>query len=96
MKTQVLKSQLSTEERETILNISYADDDVVYMDTTILKDYNKAVKQGWELIGQYVYEDGTVAGGQFKAPRRCLSLRNIKERELSDKQKENLKRHTNK
>ena len=92
MKTQLIKSQLSADERETIFNISYAEDDIVYMDTTILKDYNKAVKQGWELVEQYVYEDGSVCGGQFKAPRRCLSIHNIKKRELSDKQIANLEK----
>ena len=95
MKQQILKSQLSTDERETILSISHSEDNVVYMDTTILKDYNKAVKQGWEVVEQYVYEDGSIAGGYLKAPRRCLSIRNTKERELSDKQKENLRRFAN-
>lgn len=92
MKKQIIKSQLTPDERETLFNILYAEDDVVYMDTTILKDYNRAIKQGWELLAQYVYEDGSVAGGQFKAPRRCLSIRNTKERELSEQQIANLEK----
>lgn len=92
MKTQIIRSQLSVDERETLFNISYAEDDIVYMDTTILKDYNRAIKQGWELLEQYVYEDGSVCGGHFKAPRRCISIRNTKEREISEKQMENLKK----
>lgn len=90
MKTQIFNSRLSSEEKETFFNISYNEDEVVYMDTTILKDYNRALKQGWELIEQFKYSDGTVVGGKFVAPRRCLSMRNVKKKKLSDKQINNL------
>lgn len=92
METFILRSKLTTDERETIITISYAEDEVVQMYTTIPKDYNKALKQGWELVTQYVYEDGTTAGGVFQAPRRCISIRSVKERGVSDKQRENLER----
>ena len=92
MVTQVIKTQLSKEERETHYLIENINDDEVEMDTTILKDYNRAVKQGWTMTKQYVYEDGSIVGGVFVAPRRCLSVRSTKERVLSDKQKENLEK----
>lgn len=92
METSILRSRLSTDERETIITISYAEDEVVQMYTTIPKDYNKALKQGWTLVTQYVYEDGAVAGGVFQAPRRCLSIRSVREREVSEKQRENLEK----
>ena len=90
MKTQVINARLSIDEKETHYYISAAEDDVVYMDTTILKDYNKALKQGWKLVCQYVAKDGSIVGGKLTAPRRCLSLRNVKAKELSEKQKMNL------
>lgn len=92
MITEIIKSQLSKEERETHYVIENINDDEVYMDTTILKDYNRAVKQGWNMQKQYVYENGDVAGGVFTAPRRCLSIRSTKERVMSEKQKQNIEK----
>ena len=92
MVTEILKSQLSKDERETHYLIENINDNEVYMDTTILKDYNRAVKQGWAMQKQYVYENGDVAGGVFIAPRRCLSIRSTKERVMSEKQKENFEK----
>ena len=92
MVIEVIKSQLSKEERETHYIIENVNDDEVYLDTTILKDYNRAVKQGWVMQKQYVYENGDVAGGVFTAPRRCLSIRSTKERVMSDKQKQNIEK----
>ena len=90
MKTQIFNSKLSIEERETFFHISYDDDKTVYMDTTILKDYNRALKQGWELIEQFKYGDGSVLGGRFIAPRRCLTMRNVKKKKLNNNQMNNL------
>ena len=92
MITQVINTQLSKEERETHYLIENVNDNEVEMDTTILKDYNRAVKQGWTMVKQYVYEDGTVAGGVFIAPRRCLSVRSTKERVMSERQKQNIEK----
>jgi hypothetical protein len=92
MITQVINTQLSKEERETHYLIENSNDNEVEMDTTILKDYNRAVKQGWTMVKQYVYEDGSVAGGVFTAPRRCLSVRSTKERVMSEKQKKNIEK----
>ena len=85
-------AKLSIEERETHYWIDAANDDTVVMETTILKDFNKAKKQGWTQTAQYLYEDDSVAGGCFKAPRRCLSIRNTTKREMSEEQKDNLQK----
>lgn len=90
MKQQIVRSRLSATERESLFLISADEDDVVLLDTTILKDYNLAKKRGWKLIEEYVYEDGTVAGGKFTAPRRALSMRGVQAKQLSEKQKQNL------
>ena len=92
MKQQILRSKLSAAERESLFLISAEDDDVVLLDTTILKDYNRAKKRGWELTEEYVYEDGTVVGGKFTAPRRALSIRGVQAKQLSEKQKQNLEK----
>jgi hypothetical protein len=95
MKIQILKTRLSTDEKETHYLINANNDDVVIMETTIMKDFNRAKKQGWNLVELYKYEDGDIAGGVFEAPRRCLSIRNTKEKELSERQLENLEKMRN-
>lgn len=92
METQIIYGRLSADERETNYHIAADNDDVVVMDTTILKDFHKALKQGWTLTKKYVYSDGSEAGGVLTAPRRCLSIRNTKEKVLSEKQLQNLKK----
>ena len=95
MKTQIIKTRLSTDERETHYMIAANNDDVVIMETTIMKDFHRAQKQGWMLIEQYQHIDGDIIGGVFEAPRRCLSVRNTKEKELSEKQLANLEKMRN-
>ena len=59
MNIQKITSRLIKSEREVFLH--YDDVDGVWtMDTTILKYYNKAKKQDWKQVSEYVYEDGTV------------------------------------
>lgn len=75
MEKQIITSRLTNEERETHYFIESIKDDVVVADTLIMKDYTRMQKQGWTLVKQYVYQDGTVVGGCFQASRRCLSIR---------------------
>jgi hypothetical protein len=90
METIKVTTRLSTEERETVLvydNIKK----VWCMDTTLPKHINKAKKQEWPQITEYVYDDGTVCGGAFEAPEKAITIRNPnKKRVMSDKQMKNL------
>lgn len=84
-----IKERLSLEEKETLLLYDATDKQWV-MDTTVMKHYNKAKKQGWEQIKEFVYEDGTVCGGLFIAADRAVTIRNVDPKQMSDKQMQNL------
>ena len=84
-----ITTKLSSEEKETLLHYDYIDK-IWVMDTIIMKHYNKAKKQGWKQLKEYVYEDGSVCGGVFEAPDRAVTIRNIDAKQMSDKQMENL------
>ena len=84
-----LTCRLSAEERETILNYDNVDK-VWRMDSTIPKHYNKAKRQGWTQIAEFIYEDGTVCGGAFIGPARAITIRNAEKKQMSDKQLKNL------
>lgn len=83
--TDTLTTRLSADERETHLYIEN-NAKVVIMDSTIPRDYNKALRQGWTPIRKTVYPDGTVCGYILEAPLRCLSFRSVKKREYSEEQ----------
>lgn len=90
MIVQKIMGRLTADERE--VHLHYSDTDKKWiMDTTVLKFYNKAKKQGWEQISEYVYEDGSICGGVFVAPERSVTVRNIEKKQLSEKQMNNLK-----
>ena len=84
-----IRTKLSTSERETLLNYNM-EDQIWELDTTILKHYNKALKQGWQLLRQYVYEDGTIAGGVFKGSKTSVTFRNPEKKKMSKNQLNNL------
>lgn len=84
-----IKERLLAEEKEVLLLYDSVDKQWV-MDTTVMKFYNKAKKQGWEQIKEFIYEDGTVCGGIFVAPDRAVTIRNIDPKQMSEKQMENL------
>ena len=84
-----INSHLTNEEKETILLYDYVDKKWC-MDTTILKHYNRAKKQMWSQIKEYVYDDGTVAGGVFEAPERAVTVRSTIKKQMSEKQLKNL------
>lgn len=82
-------ARISAEERETIL--VYDNIEKLWrMDSTIPKHFNKALKQGWNPITQYVYEDGTVCGMALTAPARAITIRNTAKKQMSEKQLGNL------
>jgi hypothetical protein len=89
MQTVVIKERLSLEERETLLLYDSVDKKWI-MDTTVLKHYTKAKRQGWEQIKEFVYEDGTVCGGVFEAADRAVTIRNVDVKQMSERQMCNL------
>ena len=84
-----VNTRLSTEERETVLNYDNSRK-IWFMDSTVPKHFNKALKQGWEPTVKYVYEDGTVCGMALAAPARAVTIRNVEKKQMSVKQLGNL------
>ena len=60
------------------------------MDSSVPKHINKALKQGWTPIRQYIYEDGSVCSMILTAPERAITIRTTEKKELSKKQLSNL------
>ncbi len=89
MKTIKINGQLTAEEREVALVYNYADKKWI-MDTTVLKYYNKAKKQGWVQTAEYVYKDGSVCGGVFEAPSYAVTIRSTTKKQMTEKQMHNL------
>lgn len=89
METIKVNAKLINEERETILFYDYIDKTWT-MDSTVVKHFNKALRQGWTPITQYVYDDGTVCGMVLTAPDRAVTIRNTEKKKMSDKQMGNL------
>lgn len=89
MKTIKVNGKLSPEEKETHLNYDVIDKMWV-MDSTVPKHFRKALKQGWNPVTQYVYEDGTVCGMVLTAAERAITIRSTIKKEMSEEQLENL------
>lgn len=70
---QIITSRLSQDERETHI---FIEGDTAIMDSTIPRDFHKALKQNWKPISVTKYEDGTVCGMILKAPRKAVNIRN--------------------
>ena len=93
METIKVNGRLTTEERETVLVYDNVNK-VWHMDSTIPKHFNKAKKQGWKQIAEFIYDDGVVCGGAFEAPAKAITIRDPnKKRVMSDEQMKNLHRH---
>ena len=89
METIKVANRLTNEEKETIL--SYDSIDKTWnMYSTVPKHFRKALKQGWSLIKQYVYDDGTVCGMELVAQDRAVTIRSTTKKQMSEKQLENL------
>lgn len=89
MQTIKLTGHLTLEEKETLLSYDSVDKKWT-MDTTVMKYYNKAKKQGWVQLKEYVYEDGAVCGGVFEAPSYAITIRSTSQKKMSEKQMGNL------
>lgn len=76
MKIIKISGRLTGEERETLLRYDNIDR-VWYLETTVLKHYNKCIKKGWTQTAEYQYEDGSVIGGWFVAPGNAVTLRGM-------------------
>lgn len=89
MKTTKVSVRMTNDERETVLQYSLSDKQWI-MDSTIPKHFNKAKKQGWTPIEQFVYDDGQVCGMILSAPERAITIRSTEKRKMSDTQINNL------
>ncbi len=89
METIKVINRLTNEEKETTLVYDYIDK-VWEMYSTVPKHFNKAIKQGWCPIRQYVYEDGTICGMTLTASERAVTIRNVEAKQMSEKQMGNL------
>lgn len=83
-----INGRLTLEERETHLYYDCIDKTWI-MDTMTLKHYNKAKRQGWRQIREYICED-CVCGGVFEAPDYSITIRSVSKKKMSDKQLANL------
>lgn len=81
--------KLTNEEREVHFYLDPIER-IWVLDAFMPKYFHKAIKQGWVPIREYVYEDGTVYGMSFTAPERCISIRNINKKKISEKQRKSL------
>ena len=82
-------ARLTVDEREVHLHYDCADKKW-RMDTTVLKYYNKAKKQNWTQLKEYVYEDGSICGGLFEAPDYAITIRSTDKKQMSEMQMTNL------
>lgn len=81
--------RLMAEEKETILHYDFVNK-TWSMDSTVPKHFNKALKQKWTPVKQYVYDDGTVCGMVLTAPDRAITIRSTEKKQMSEKQMGNL------
>lgn len=79
--------KLTREEWETHISID-AIEEFAIVDTSIPKDITKLKKCGWEVLQENKYPDGTVCNVIFKAPRRAITIQDIKTLERSEAQKQ--------
>jgi hypothetical protein len=85
-----IRTHLTNEEKETLLHYDYTDKRWI-MDSVVMSHYNKALKQGWEPLTKYEYEDGTTAGYVLTAPARAITIRSVEAKKMSEKQLGNLR-----
>lgn len=81
--------RLTIDEKETLLQYDATDKKWI-IDTTVLKHYNKAKRQGWKQLVEYVYDDNSVCGGVFEAPDYAVTIRSTSKKQMSDRQMSNL------
>ncbi len=79
--------KLTREEWETHISIDAIEETAV-VDTSIPKDITKLKKCGWEVLRENKYPDDTICNVIFKAPRKAITIRDIKTLERSEAQKQ--------
>lgn len=79
--------KLSRLERETHICINEAEE-YAMIDTAVQKDITKCRKQGYEVVKENFYDDGTICNVIFRAPKRAISFRNLEKMVISEKQRE--------
>jgi hypothetical protein len=89
METIKVYERISAEERETVLVYDNITKEWI-MDSSVPKHFRKALKQGWNPIRQYVYDDDTVCAMVLTAPERAITIRNTEKKQMSEKQLGNL------
>lgn len=89
METIKVSTRLSQEEKETLITYDSVSK-MWIMDSTVPKHFRKALKQCWEPVKQYVYDDGSVCGMVLMASERAITIRNTTKKVMSEKQLENL------
>jgi hypothetical protein len=89
METIKVYEKISAEERETVLVYDNITKEWI-MDSSVPKHFRKALKQGWNPIRQYVYDDDTVCAMVLTAPERAITIRNTEKKQMSEKQLGNL------
>ena len=82
-------TKLLNEEREVYLYFDPVEK-IWTLDAFVPKYFRKALKQGWNPIRQYIYDDGTVCAMTLTAPERAVTIRNTAKKQMSDKQLNNL------
>lgn len=82
-------AKLMNEEREVYLYFDPVEK-IWTLDAFVPKYFRKALKQGWTPVREYVYDDGMVYGMSLTAPERCISIRNVEKKKVSEKQLKNL------
>ena len=87
----VFNTQLTKEEKEVHINYDCIDKKWK-LDTTLIKYYNRAKKQGWTQTAVYVYTDGSILGGVFEAPEHAITIRKSEKRQVKDQCINNLKK----
>ena len=93
MEVKVCKSKVMTEEKESLLRYDYMTGKWI-MYSVISTHYNKALRQGWTPLIQYVYDDGTVFGYTLEAPGRAVTIRSVEKKQVTEKQRQNLTKNT--
>lgn len=81
-----MTSKLTRIERETHLYLN-DEENIWYADSYIPRDINKFKKQGWDMIDESFYPDGTIAYARFKAPSFAISIRKPEKRKMSEEQR---------
>lgn len=79
--------KLAQEEKETHISIDRIEE-IVTIDTSIAKDIAKCKKNGYTIVHESLYDDGSICSVIFKAPRRCITFRSLEQKQPPEEHKE--------